>query len=204
MSTPWLRPEIYSRIATDNSRTTPGQLPDNSRTTRMSHGQIPESLRMSHGDKNSGLDPGCFKQFKTSGVEPGMTRKTPDEPRMSHGIPGWATKSLRTTHGTSRSPPDYHSGTLRGPIRGSGTWAYVYCQHSSQTHYDNRERWETDQSSAWCGLFWSQCWNLLIDACCIRVYMEYLMLLWCMRRYIVYGIFDVIMMHEDIHCIWNI
>ena len=44
---------------------------------------------MSHGDKNSGLDPGCFKQFKTSGVEPGMTRKTPDEPRntrMSHGI----------------------------------------------------------------------------------------------------------------------
>ena len=75
----------------------------------MSNGQLPESLRMSPGDKNSGLDPGCFKQFKTSVVEPGMTGR----PRMSPGIPGWATESLRTTYGTCRSPPDHHSGAFR-------------------------------------------------------------------------------------------
>ena len=71
---------------------------------------------MSPGDKNSGLDPGCFKQFKTSGVEPGMTRKTPDEPRntrMSHGI---AADNLRNVPESPGSP-------LRGvPGPDPGKW----------------------------------------------------------------------------------
>ena len=78
MSTPWLRPEIYSRIAMDNSRTTPG-LP----------GWATDKSRSRYGWATETKTPGSTPDVLNSLKHPGSSPEWPGRHRMSQG---WATE----------------------------------------------------------------------------------------------------------------
>ena len=117
-------------LATDLPWFTHGRATDDHGWPRMSHGRAPNipdeprtshgQARMSHGLTSSPDRPGCFKHFKTSGVDPGSPRIAPGCTRTSHGP---ATDPQGRARDGPGCPRIANRGSSGGQIRGSVTVA---------------------------------------------------------------------------------
>ena len=101
---------------TDDTRTPhglPGWVTDNTRFHPDNAGLTPDC----NATRTAPDRPGCFKHFETSGDDPGPSRTTKDQPRITPDHQGPAKDEPRICHGLTRTTPDSWSGVVRGLIR---------------------------------------------------------------------------------------
>ena len=115
---PWLKRGLsgfkMSRTTPDETRTTPGRHTDYPDELWMTHGLHPDDAGLAldcNTPRTAPCRPGCFKHFKTSGADPGPSRTTKDQPRITPDQQGPAKDEPRICHGWTRTTPD-HAGFL--------------------------------------------------------------------------------------------